>query len=145
MKHQLKHNVFIVDGLRTATGSPFKSLKKYSPAELAAAVIRSLLRKTKVKKKCIDEVLIANVVGAGQGQNLARQAALAGGLPVSVPAVTVNNVCGAGLQAVVFGARAPTFAGFPTTIPTVPTSDAPLPAPLSLDEAVALAEALRGG
>ena len=49
------------------------------------------------------------------------------------------------VRVVAFGARAPTFAGFPTTIPTVPTSEAPLPAPLTLDEAIALAEALRGG
>ena len=105
MKNQLKNNVFIIDGYRTAVGSPFKSLKKFTPPELAGTVIRGLLRKSKVKKKEIDEVIVGNVVGAGLGQNMARQAALAGGVPINVPALTVNNVCGAGLQAVVVGSR----------------------------------------
>lgn len=105
MKHQLKNNVYIVEGLRTAVGSPFKSLKKFTVPEMAGSVLRALLRKTKVKKNTIDEVFIGNVVGAGLGQNLARQVALAGGLPVTVPALTVNNVCGAGLQTVVLATR----------------------------------------
>lgn len=105
MKQQLKNNVFIIDAQRTAVGSPFKSLKQFTPADLAGRVIQSLLRRSKIKKKNIDEVFIGNVVSAGLGQNVARQAALAGGLPVTVPALTVNNVCGAGLQAVVIGAQ----------------------------------------
>ena len=106
MKQQLRNNVFIVEALRTAISSPFKNLKKFTPPELSGHVIRDLIRRTKLKRKDIDEVFIGNVVSAGLGQNVARQACLAGGLPVTVPAVTLNNVCGAGLQAVVTGAQA---------------------------------------
>lgn len=105
MAQSLKNNVFILDAQRTAVGSPFKSLKTFTPAELAGSVIKSLLRRTKVQKKSIEEVYVGNVVSAGQGQNIARQAALAGGVPKSVPALTINNVCGAGLQTVVLGAQ----------------------------------------
>lgn len=105
MKQQLKNNVFIVEALRTAVSSPFKNLKKFTPPELAGHVIRGLIRRSKVKRKDIDEVYLGNVVSAGLGQNVARQSCLAGGLPVTVPALTLNNVCGAGLQAVVVGAQ----------------------------------------
>ncbi len=106
MKHQFKNNIFIIDALRSAVGSPFKSLKNHTPPEMAGCVIKALLRRSKIKKSAIDEVYIGNVVSAGLGQNVARQASLAAGIPVSVPALTVNNVCGAGLQAVVLGVNA---------------------------------------
>lgn len=105
MKSQLKNDVYIIEGLRTAIGSPFKSLKKFTVPELAGSVVKALLRKTKINKTAIDEVFIGNVVGAGLGQNLARQVAITGGLPVTVPALTINNVCGAGLQTVILAAR----------------------------------------
>ncbi|MBZ0166652.1 MAG: thiolase family protein, partial [Candidatus Omnitrophica bacterium] len=105
MKKPLKNNVYIIEGLRTAIGSPFKSLKEFTVPEMAGSVLRALVRKTKVKKNAVDEVFFGNVVGAGLGQNLARQVAIAGGLPATVPALTVNNVCGAGLQTVILAAR----------------------------------------
>ncbi len=97
--------VFIIDGLRTAIGSPFKGLKNYTAAQLAAEVIRGMLIRNKLKKNLINEVILGNTVSAGTGQNLARQAVILAGLPASIPAFTVNNVCGAGLQSVILAAQ----------------------------------------
>ena len=97
--------VFIFDGLRTPIGYPYRGLKEFTAAQLATFVIKGICQRNRIDKRWIDEVILGNVVGAGTGQNLARQAALAAGLPATVTAFTVNNVCGAGLQAVILAAQ----------------------------------------
>lgn len=97
--------VFILDGMRTIVGSPFKSLKEFSAVDLAACLIKEVIRRNRIKKKLVHKVILGNAVSAGLGQNAARQAALMGGLPETTPAYTVNNVCGASLQAVILSAQ----------------------------------------
>lgn len=102
----LSNSVWIVAGLRTIIGNPYKSLKKYTAVELASQVINVLLHKSHIKNDAVDEVIIGNTVSAGIGQNLARQAALIAGLPPQTTAYTVNSVCGSSLQSVILGAQA---------------------------------------
>ena len=103
---KLSKNVYIIDGMRTPIGSPFKSLKCYDASYLAAAVIPNLLKKHKVKGSFINEVILGNTVSAGIGQNFARKALDLAGLPVTIPAHTVNSVCGSGLQSVIDASQA---------------------------------------
>ena len=103
--NQLSKQVFIVDALRTPVGSPNKSLKNFSVTQLSSLVIKEIVQRNKIKKQLIDEVILGNTVSAGTGQNFARQAVILSGLPENVPAYTVNNVCGAGLQSVILAAR----------------------------------------
>ena len=98
-------SVFLFAGARTPIGYPYRGLKDFSAAQLASFAIKGLCRRGKIDKRWIDQVILGNVVAAGTGQNLARQAVLAAGLPAAVPAFTVNNVCGAGLQAVILAAQ----------------------------------------
>ena len=97
--------VFIFAGARTPIGYPYRGLKEFTAAQLATFAIKGICQRSRIDKRWIDEVILGNVVAAGTGQNLARQAALAAGLPATVPAFTVNNVCGAGLQAVILAAQ----------------------------------------
>ncbi|MDN6855994.1 acetyl-CoA C-acetyltransferase [Pseudomonas sp. CAN2814] len=91
--------VVIVAATRTAIGSFQGSLSALPAHELGAAVIRSLLQQAKLDPARVDEVILGQTLTAGAGQNPARQAAIAAGLPVSVPAMTINKVCGSGLKA----------------------------------------------
>ncbi|MGO1296455.1 MAG: acetyl-CoA C-acetyltransferase [Vibrio sp.] len=95
--------VFIVAAKRTALGSFGGSLKDVPAGELGAVPIRAILAETKLDGEKVDEVIMGNVIGAGQGMNIGRQNALNAGLPVSVPAYTVNMVCGSGMKAVMDG------------------------------------------
>lgn len=100
------HNpVFLFDGARTPIGYPYRGLKEFTAAQLASFAIKGICRRDRIDKRWVDQVIFGNVVAAGTGQNLARQAALLAGLPATVPAFTVNNVCGAGLQAVILAAQ----------------------------------------
>ena len=96
----------IVAGLRTAVGSFGGSLSQIPAPELGARVIAALLEKTGIDPGAIDEVILGQVLAAGSGQNPARQAAMAAGLPASVPSLTINKVCGSGLKAVQLAAQA---------------------------------------
>src|SRR3989338_2628221 len=102
------NSVFIFDGLRTPSGYPYRGLREFSAAQLATFVLKGICRRNKIDKRWVDQVILGNVVAAGTGQSLARQAVLAAGMPATVPAFTVNNVCGAGLQAVILAAQAVT-------------------------------------
>jgi acetyl-CoA C-acetyltransferase len=75
-------------------------------AQLGATCIQALLARTKLEPAQVDEVIMGNVLGAGQGQNPARQASIGAGLPTAVGAVTINKVCGSGLKAVMMAADA---------------------------------------
>jgi acetyl-CoA C-acetyltransferase len=93
--------VVICAPVRTAIGAYNGSLKSVPATALGAAVVRETLRRSNVDPASIDTVVMGNVVQAGNRMNPARQAALGGGVPVSVPALTVNRVCGSGAQAVI--------------------------------------------
>lgn len=93
------HDVVIVAATRTAVGSFQGSLASVAAVDLGAAVIRQLLARTGVDGAQVDEVIMGQVLTAGAGQNPARQAAIKAGLPFSVPAMTLNKVCGSGLKA----------------------------------------------
>jgi len=99
-------NPVIAGAVRTPVGKFLGALSKTAATELGALVVREIVRRTQVDPDQIDEVIMGNVVGAGLGQNPARQAAIGAGLPDSIPALTVNKVCGSGLKAVVLAAQA---------------------------------------
>ncbi|WP_123041150.1 acetyl-CoA C-acetyltransferase [Cohnella candidum] len=95
----------IVGAVRTAIGNFQGALSGLPATELGSIVIQEALRRAFLKAEEIDEVIMGNVLQAGLGQNPARQAWLKGGLPHEVPALTVNRVCGSGLQAVILAAQ----------------------------------------
>jgi len=95
----------IISAARTPVGKFLGSLKGFSATELGAIVVRESVKRAGVKPEDIDEVIMGCVIQAGLGQNPARQAALNGGLPSTVSAVTVNKVCGSGLKAVMMAAQ----------------------------------------
>ncbi len=99
-------HVVIVGACRTAIGKFLGSLKGIPAPDLGALVVRETVRRSGLRPEEVDEVIMGNVIQAGVGQNPARQAALKGGLPVTVPALTVNKVCGSGLKAVMLAAQA---------------------------------------
>ncbi|GLK88093.1 acetyl-CoA C-acetyltransferase [Pseudomonas turukhanskensis] len=99
-------DVVIVAATRTAVGSFQGSLAGVPAVDLGAAVIRALLEQTGLDGAEVDEVILGQVLTAGAGQNPARQAAIKAGLPVAVPALTLNKVCGSGLKALHLGAQA---------------------------------------
>ena len=99
-------DIVIAAALRTAIGKFGGTLAKTPAPELGATVIRALLAKTNLKPEQISEVILGQVLAAGSGQNPARQALIKSGLPVSVPAMTINKVCGSGLKAVMLAAQA---------------------------------------
>ncbi|EIJ43816.1 acetyl-CoA acetyltransferase [Beggiatoa alba B18LD] len=99
-------NVVIVDAVRTAIGNFNGSIADVPAPKLGALVIKALLERTGVKPEQVSEVILGQVLTGGQGQNPARQAAIAAGLPVEVPAMTINIVCGSGLRSVHLAAQA---------------------------------------
>ena len=94
------HDVVILSAARTAIGKFGGSLAELSAPQLGGVVIKAALERAGINGDVVDEVIMGNVVGAGLGQAPARQAALAGGVPDSVSALTINKVCGSGLKAV---------------------------------------------
>ena len=96
----------IVGALRTAIGSFGGALAEIPAHELGARVIRGLLDKLGLDPAAVDEVILGQVLTAGAGQNPARQAAIAAGLPHGIPSLTINKVCGSGLKAVQLAAQA---------------------------------------
>ena len=99
-------DLYVVSACRTAIGSFGGSLKDVSAATLGAVVIAEALRRAGIEPAQADEVLLGCVLTAGAGQNVARQAAIGAGIPVEVPATTVNMMCGSGMKTLVEGARA---------------------------------------
>jgi acetyl-CoA C-acetyltransferase len=97
--------IVIISGCRTPVGKFQGSLSDVSATKLGAVVVREAVHRGQLKPEQIDECIMGNVVSAGLGQNPARQAALFGGLPPEVSAVTVNMVCGSGLRAVSLAAQ----------------------------------------
>ncbi len=96
----------ILSAVRTPIGKFLGGLSAFSATELGAVVVREAVRRADISPPTVDEVIMGNVVSAGLGQNPARQAALGGGLPPEVAALTINKVCGSGLKAVGLAAQA---------------------------------------
>jgi acetyl-CoA C-acetyltransferase len=100
------NDVVVVAAKRTAVGKFGGAFNGISAVDLGAAVMQNLLETTRVPREQIDEVILGQVLTAGAGQNPARQSAIKAGLPVEVPAMTVNMVCGSSLKAIMLGAQA---------------------------------------
>jgi acetyl-CoA C-acetyltransferase len=99
-------DIVIVGALRTAIGKFGGALAKVPAPELGATVIRALLARSGVAPDQVSEVILGQVLTAGGGQNVARQALLKAGIPDAIPAMTINKVCGSGLKAVMLAAQA---------------------------------------
>lgn len=98
--------VFICDALRTPIGSFLGALSSIPAPKLAAELIKKIIERNKLNPSDINEVIMGNVLSAGLGQSPARQAAIFGGLPVSVETMTINKVCGSGLKSVMLAEQA---------------------------------------
>ena len=96
----MAQKVVLAGACRTAIGKMGGALSNVPAAELGSIVIKEALNRAGVKPEQVDEVLMGCVIQAGLGQNVARQASIKAGLPVEVPAVTINVVCGSGLNCV---------------------------------------------
>ncbi|MGO8797998.1 MAG: acetyl-CoA C-acetyltransferase [Roseiarcus sp.] len=97
---------YIAAAKRTPIGKLGGALSPLAASDLGAAVIRSLLDESGVERDAVSEVILGQVLTGGAGQNPARQAALKAGLPVTVPALTINQVCGAGQRSIHLAAQA---------------------------------------
>ncbi len=97
--------VVIVSAVRTAIGTYGGGLAEVPAAQLGAISIRAALERADLKPNQVNEVIMGNVLQAGQGMNPARQASINAGLPVQVPAMTINKVCGSGLKSVMLAAQ----------------------------------------
>src|SRR5260370_18053887 len=95
----------IVSAVRTAIGTYGGGLAEVPAAQLGAMCIRAALERADLKPNQVNEVIMGNVLQAGQGMNPARQASINAGLPVQVPATTINKVCGSGLKSVMLAAQ----------------------------------------
>ncbi|WP_239256203.1 thiolase family protein [Listeria ilorinensis] len=93
--------VVIIDAARTPVGKYKGSLRGLSAAKLGTVVTEGLLNRVAVSAEQIDQVIFGNVLQGGSGQNVARQVAIGSGIPETVPAMTINEVCGSGLKALV--------------------------------------------
>lgn len=96
----------IVSAARTAIGTYGGGLAEVPAAKLGEISIRAALQRGDLQPDQVDEVIMGNVLQAGQGMNPARQAAIFAGLPVNIPAMTINKVCGSGLKSVILAAQA---------------------------------------
>jgi len=99
-------DVVIISAKRTPVGAFQGDLSSISASQLGSIAIKAVLEETKVDLNSIDEVIMGNVLSAGQGQAPARQAALGAGLPDSVECLTINKMCGSGLKAVMLATQA---------------------------------------
>ncbi len=96
----------IVSACRTAIGRLNGALAEISPGQLGAVVVREAVRRANISPDSVDQVIIGCVLSAGAGQSVGRQAAVWGGIPVTTPAYTINQVCGSGMKSVLLGAQA---------------------------------------
>ncbi|WP_314732721.1 thiolase family protein, partial [Serratia ficaria] len=99
-------DVVIVSAARTPIGSFGGALKDLSAIQLGEYAASAAIARAAIKPEDVDEVIMGNVLGAGLGQNVARQVAVSAGIPVEKSAFTVSKVCGSGLKAVILGAQA---------------------------------------
>src|SRR3954465_10895044 len=100
-----RREAVIISAVRTATGKFQGTLSQFKATDLGAIVVKEAVRRAAVDPADVDEVIMGCVIQAGLGQNPARQAALKGGIPFGVSAVTINKVCGSGLKSVMMAAQ----------------------------------------
>ncbi len=93
--------VYIIAAKRTAIGKFGGSLQSVSAVELASTVMKNILEETKINPSDLDEVIVGNVISAGQKQGVARQASIKAGIPQEVPAYGVNMICGSGMKSII--------------------------------------------
>jgi len=105
MSQSAVREAVIISAVRTPVGKFQGALKNFTAPQLGALVVRESVRRAGLQPEIVDEVILGCVIQAGLGQNPARQAALHGGLPPAVAALTVNKVCGSGLKAVMLAAQ----------------------------------------
>ncbi len=98
--------VYITHAKRTATGSFLGSLSTVPAPRLGAEIIKAILTESDIERELIDEIILGQVLTGGLGQNPARQSSIYAGMPVELPAMTINKVCGSGLKAVALAANA---------------------------------------
>jgi len=98
------NKVYIVAAKRTAVGSFLGSLKGVHAADLGAPLVKNILETSKVDPATINEVIVGNILPAGLGQNIGRQVSIKGGVPVEVPAYSINMACGSAMKAIMNGA-----------------------------------------
>ncbi len=106
MSDKARTPVILKGGARTPIGRFLGGLAPLGATELGAIAVRAAAQRSGIDVNEVDEVILGNVVTAGEGQAPARQAAVNGGIPATVPAVTINKVCGSGLKAVMLAAQA---------------------------------------
>ncbi len=94
---------YITSAVRSAVGTLGRSLKNFPAHELGSIVLSGAIKKSKIEKKDVDEVILGQVLTGGTGQNPARQAAIKSGIPKEKPAYIVNQVCGSGIRSIVSG------------------------------------------
>jgi acetyl-CoA C-acetyltransferase len=99
-------DIVIISAVRTPVGKFQGSLSELGAPKLGALVVQEAVQRAKIDPKLVDECIMGNVVTAGLGQNPARQAAIYGGLPPEVGAMTINKVCGSGLKSVALASQA---------------------------------------
>src|SRR5918912_866336 len=98
-------DVVILSGGRTPGGELLGALKDFSAVDLGVIAARAAIERARIDPAEVNEVIMGNVVQAGNGQNPARQVALRAGIPNAVGALTINKVCGSGLKAVMLAAN----------------------------------------
>lgn len=97
----MMNETVILDSCRTPMGKYNGILSDYSSSQLASQLAKQLLEKNPVAKAAVDQVIFGSVITAGQGQNIARQISIKAGLPVEVPAMSINEVCGSGMKSAI--------------------------------------------
>lgn len=98
--------IVIIDAVRTPIGKFGGSLKDHSAVDLGITVVKGVLKRANIAPEQVDQVIFGNVLQAGLGQNVARQISIKSGIPYSTPAMTVNEVCGSGMKAIMLGRQA---------------------------------------
>ena len=93
--------VYVVAAKRSAIGSFLGSLAPLKPGDLGAQIVKNILEETKVDPANIDEVIVGNVLSAGQAQGVGRQVSIKAGIPYEVPAYSVNIICGSGMKSII--------------------------------------------
>src|SRR6516165_6673988 len=104
-KRMSSREIVLCQPVRTAIGAFNGALKSVAATDLGATVVRETLKRTQLDAAHVGGVVMGNVIQAGNKMNPARQAAIGGGLPVTIPALTINRVCGSGAQAIVTAAQ----------------------------------------
>lgn len=99
-------DVVIVSACRTAIGNYMGTIADITPGKLGAVVVREAVKRAGILPDQVDEVIMGNILSAGAGQGVARQAAIWGGIPVNIPSYTINKLCGSGMKAMISAAQA---------------------------------------